>query len=200
MIRRHGQQRRIHHGCLPWLMLPRLARVGASRTPSLPGAVGWVLIASMKLHVLVAVGLVWAVSVMAAEKNWVGEPLPKLSVNFLGTEPELEGKAVLLEFWATWCPPCRESIPHLNELHAKFKDRGLQIVGVTDEANSVIRKFQKEVPMDYPTATDTGGRLNKKMGVSGIPAAFLANKAGVIVWQGHPATLKDADIEKALAE
>lgn len=137
---------------------------------------------------------------MAAEKNWVGEKLPKISVNFLKASPELEGKPLLLEFWATWCPPCRESIPHLNELYAKFKDRGLEIVWVTDEPNAVIRKFQKDVPMDYPTATDTGGRLSEKMGVSGIPSAFLANKDGVIVWQGHPASLKDADIEKALAE
>jgi thiol-disulfide isomerase/thioredoxin len=139
-----------------------------------------------------------AVSAMAAEKNWIGEPLPKLSVNFMGPSPELEGKPVLLEFWATWCPPCRKSIPHLNEIYAKFKDRGLVVVGVTDEPNAVIRKFQKDVPMDYPTATDTGGRLGEKMGVSSIPTAFLANKEGVIVWQGHPGTLTEADIEKAL--
>lgn len=152
----------------------------------------------MKLHSLLAVGLVLAVSAMAAEKNWVGEPLPKISANFMGAKPELEGTPVLLEFWATWCPPCRKSIPHLNEIYAKFKERGLVVVGVTDEPNSVIRKFQKEVPMDYPTATDTGGRLSEKMGVTGIPAAFLADKTGTIVWQGHPGTLTDADIEKAL--
>lgn len=152
----------------------------------------------MKLNALLAVGLVFTVSAFAAEKNWVGEQLPRLTVNFLGTSPELEGKPVLLEFWATWCPPCRESIPHLNELYGKFKDRGLVIVGVTAESNQVIRKFQKDVPMDYPTATDNGGRLADKMGVSGIPSAFLADKSGKIVWQGHPATLRDSDIEKAL--
>lgn len=152
----------------------------------------------MKLHALLAVGLVFTVSAFAAEKNWVGEQLPRLTVNFFGPSPELEGKAVLLEFWATWCPPCRDSIPHLNELYGKFKDRGLVIVGVTAESNQVIRKFQKDVPMDYPTATDNGGRLADKMGVSGIPSAFLADKSGKIVWQGHPATLRDSDIEKAL--
>ncbi len=152
----------------------------------------------MKLHALLAVGLVFTMSALAAEKSWIGEKLPRLTVNFLGTSPKLEGQPVLLEFWATWCPPCRDSIPHLNELYEKFKDRGLVIVGVTAESNQVIRKFQKDVPMEYPTATDNGGRLAEKMGVSGIPSAFLANKAGIIVWQGHPATLRDSDIEKAL--
>jgi hypothetical protein len=52
--------------------------------------------------------------------------------------------------------------------------------------------------MDYAVATDTGGRLNEKMGVSSIPTAFLINKSGEIVWQGHPNRLTDADIEKIL--
>lgn len=128
----------------------------------------------------------------------VGQKLPSSSLNFLGTKPEMEGKPLLLEFWATWCPPCRTSIPHLNEIHAKFKDRGLLVVGVTDEPNAVIRKFQKDVPMDYAVATDTGGRLNEKMGVSGIPQAFLVNKSGKIVWEGHPMKLRDEEIEKIL--
>ena len=138
----------------------------------------------------------FACSLVSAEM--VGQKLPSGTLNFLGPEPEMEGKPLLLEFWATWCPPCRESIPHLNEIHAKYKDRGLLVVGVTDEPNAVIRKFQKEVPMDYAVATDTGGRLNEKMGVSGIPQAFLVNKSGEIVWEGHPMRLRDEDIEKIL--
>ena len=128
----------------------------------------------------------------------VGQKLPSSSLNFVGTKPEMEGKPLLLEFWATWCPPCRTSIPHLNEIHAKFKDRGLQVVGVTDEPNAVIKKFQKDVPMDYAVATDTGGRLNEKMGVSSIPTAFLISKSGEVVWEGHPNRLTDGDIEKIL--
>ena len=133
-----------------------------------------------------------------ATANMVGQKLPNSTLNYVGTKPDLEGKPLLLEFWATWCPPCRKSIPHLNEIHAKFKDRGLMVVGVTDEPNAVIRKFRKEVPMDYAVATDTGGRLNEKMGVSGIPHAFLVNKSGEIVWEGHPGKLTDQDIEKIL--
>ena len=128
----------------------------------------------------------------------VGQQLPSSTLNFVGSKPDIDGKPLLLEFWATWCPPCRTSIPHLNEIHAKFKDRGLLVIGVTDEPNAVIKKFQKDVPMDYAVATDTGGRLNEKMGINGIPHAFLVNKSGEIVWEGHPNRLTDEDIEKIL--
>jgi len=145
---------------------------------------------------LAAMVAIFGSSPAAAEM--VGQKLPSSTLNFVGTKPEMEGQPLLLEFWATWCAPCRESIPHLNEIHAKYKDRGLLVVGATDEPNAVIRKFQKELPMDYHVATDTGGRLNEKLGVSGIPHAFLVNKSGEIVWQGHPNRLTDEDIEKIL--
>jgi peroxiredoxin len=130
--------------------------------------------------------------------DMVGEQLPKVTLNYVGKTPDIKGKPMLLEFWATWCPPCRKSIPHLNEIYAKFKDRGLAVVGVTDESEMVIRKFEKEVPMDYPVATDTGGRLGEKLGVSSIPTAFLVDKDGKITWQGHPMNLPEAEIEKIL--
>lgn len=132
------------------------------------------------------------------EAGKVGENLPDLRLNFLGPDPDYANKPVLLEFWATWCPPCRESIPHLNELHAKYKDRGLVIIGATDEPSGVIRKFQKDTPMDYAVATDTGGKLNNKMGVNGIPHAFLADASGKIVWDGHPMSLREEQVEEVL--
>ena len=133
-----------------------------------------------------------------AEAVSVGESLPDMRLNFLGPEPVNAGKPVLLEFWATWCPPCRESIPRLNELHAKYKDRGLVIIGVTEESAGVIRKFQRATPMDYAVATDSGGKLNRKMGVDGIPHAFLADASGKVVWAGHPTSLREEQIEEVL--
>ena len=146
--------------------------------------------------IVAALAVFFGWSVVSADM--VGQKLPSSTLNFVGSKPEMDGKPLLLEFWATWCPPCRTSIPHLNEIHEKFKDRGLLVVGVTEEPNSVIKKFQKEVPMDYAVATDTGGRLNEKMGISGIPHAFLVNTSGEIVWQGHPNRLTDEEIEKIL--
>lgn len=133
-----------------------------------------------------------------ASADMVGQKLPNLTLNYVGTKPDIEGKPLLLEFWATWCPPCRQSIPHLNEIYAKYKDRGLVVVGVTDEPNAVIRKFQKDVPMDYAVATDTDGQLGEKMDISSIPHAFLVGKDGKIVWDGHPMEMREEDIEKIL--
>jgi len=133
----------------------------------------------------------------AAPGEWVGKELPALGVSFLGTAPDLKGKPAIVEFWATWCPPCRASIPHLNEINKKFKERGLVVVGITDEKRDVVEKFQKGVPMEYNVATG-GAEVEKKFGIDGIPHAFIVGKDGKIIWQGHPMQLNDAVIEKAL--
>jgi thiol-disulfide isomerase/thioredoxin len=130
-------------------------------------------------------------------KSNIGEALPALRVDYVGAKPDVAGKPLIVEFWATWCGPCRTSIPHLNEIHKKYKDRGLVIVGVTDEDNATIRKFTKTVPMDYFPGTDKG-KLSEKLGVEGIPHAVLVDKSGKIVWEGHPMQLKDDKIEEVL--
>ena len=92
-----------------------------------------------------------------AEAVSVGESLPDLRLSFLGPDADHAGRPVLLEFWATWCPPCRESIPQLNQIHAKYKDRGLVVIGVTDESAGVLRKFRRTTPMNYAVAIDSPG-------------------------------------------
>lgn len=136
----------------------------------------------------------------ASAQEFVGQSLPELKLTYLDAAPDIAGKPVLLEFWATWCPPCRKSIPHLNEVHGQFKDRGLVIIGATNESRAVVKKFLKDLPIHYHVAFDDGGRLAKHFKVRGIPHAFLANAEGVIVWQGHPMALREADIEKALGK
>lgn len=132
------------------------------------------------------------------EKSMVGQTLPKLSVQWLDKKPETEGKPTVVEFWATWCPPCRSSIPHLNEIYAKYKDKGLQIVGITDEDRAKIKKFEKEVPIEYAVALDANGKYAKPFGIQGIPHAVLVDKTGKIVWEGHPMSLKESQIEELL--
>ncbi len=133
-----------------------------------------------------------------ASKSNVGTVIEDLKVRFSGKAPELKGKPYILEFWATWCPPCRQSIPHLNEVYKKFKDKGLEIIGVTDEDKQTVRNFEKAVPIDYTVAFDTYKKLNKDFGIEGIPHAMIVDSTGKIVWEGHPMGLSDSDIEAVL--
>ena len=135
-------------------------------------------------------------------RSWLspkqGEQLPTLTLNYLGKQPELTGKPLLVEFWATWCPPCRKSIPHLNEIYSKYKAQGLQIVGITDEDEATVKKFQKQIPMDYNVAINTPGSIYEQFGIKAIPTAFLVDKGGKIVWTGHPMELSETEIQSVL--
>ncbi len=154
----------------------------------------------MKKHYLAAIAITICTSFAcsAAPKDWVGKELPKLNVDYIEKNPDLVGKPLIVEFWATWCPPCRASIPHLNEFNKKFKDKGLVVIGITDEDKRDVAKFRKTVPMEYNVAIDKGGKLSAQFGISGIPQAFIVGKDGKIVWEGHPGSLTDAEIEKVL--
>jgi thiol-disulfide isomerase/thioredoxin len=127
-----------------------------------------------------------------------GDPLPTLALNYLGKQPELSGRPVLVEFWATWCPPCRKSIPHLNRIYEKYKSQGLEIVGITDEDEATVKKFQQQVPMEYNVAINTPQSVYQQFGIEGIPTAFLVNKGGKIVWTGHPMELTEVEIQGVL--
>ncbi len=112
-----------------------------------------------------------------------------------------KGKTVtVVEFWATWCGPCRVSIPHLTELQKKFKDKGVVFVGVSTEDTSVVKKFVQQMgsKMDYTVAVDKDSQTDKgymeAFGIDGIPHAFVVDKEGRIVWNGHPM----ADLERTL--
>jgi thiol-disulfide isomerase/thioredoxin len=109
------------------------------------------------------------------------------------------GKVYVVEFWATWCPPCRESIPHLTALAKKYADR-VVFVGVSNEDVGTVKPFvaDKGDQMDYHVAVDTAGKVvNGYMSAfdqGGIPTAFIVNAEGKVVWLGHPM----GDLEKVL--
>ncbi len=109
----------------------------------------------------------------------------------------------VVEFWATWCPPCRTSIPHLTEMQKQFKDKGVVFMGVTSEKTEVVRKFVDKMgdQMDYAVAIDAGGTSKGYMeayGVQGIPHAFVVSKEGKVVWRGHPMDGLDKALEKII--
>jgi thiol-disulfide isomerase/thioredoxin len=110
----------------------------------------------------------------------------------------------VVEFWATWCPPCRTSIPHLTEMQKHFKDKNVTIIGITDENQAVVSPFVKSMgaKMDYPVAIDEDGETAKgymqAYGVNGIPHAFIVREKKVI-WHGHPMDGLDKTLEDVIA-
>lgn len=98
----------------------------------------------------------------------------------------LKDKTVLLNVWATWCHPCRTEIPELRDIHARYKDKGLELVGVSVDAEGNedgVREFMKEFQMDYPVWLDPGERVSTQFLVIGVPATFLIDRQGILRWR-----------------
>ena len=162
-------------------------------------------------------GVALAVAALTAEaKLTVGDPAPKLQVaKWVQGDPVKAfdtNHVYIVEFWATWCGPCRASIPHLNELWQKFKDRGLIAIGqdVWEQNDDGVAAFVKKMgnQMTYRVALDDKSQeTNGFMAVNwmkaaeqnGIPTAFIVNQQGRIAWIGHPMALEEKTLEDILA-
>ncbi len=174
----------------------------------------------MKVRTLACLILSFSIlAAIPANAIEIGDKAPRLKVEkwIKGDPVDLDqgqGKhAYIVEFWATWCGPCRVSIPHLTELQKKYKDKGLVVIGIAiDSADGprptrdAVEPFVKKMgdKMDYHIALDTKtGETNKAymdaFGVNGIPHAFLIDKRGRIVWHTHPQDNIEGLIEKILA-
>jgi len=108
----------------------------------------------------------------------------------------LRGKMVLIDFWATWCGPCVTSMPHMKEMYAKYKDKGMVVLGVSLDRNAQApAEFIKTNDIPWPTMMSPRG-LSQEWGVSGIPCLFVIGPEGDVLWRGHPMA-SDQAIESA---
>ena len=117
-----------------------------------------------------------------------GQPMPALEVEkWLTDAPATQGKFVLIDFWATWCGPCRQSIPELNAFSKKFSDR-LVVIGISDEPEAAIRKMTSP-HIDYTVGSDTQQRMHRTLQITGIPHCILVDPSGIVRYEGHPGYL-----------
>lgn len=159
----------------------------------------------MKRHLirklLLMVFLVFPFSVSAIS---VGETVPLFKARTIDGSKSLaledyRGKVVLLDFWASWCPPCLRSLPKYNDLRREIGTANFEIVAINvDENTNDARKFLQKHPVSYPIAKDPKGILPGVFGVKAMPTSYLIDQNGVV--QYVHAAFKEGDIEKLKAE
>jgi len=115
----------------------------------------------------------------------VGEKAPDFELKTMDGQivklSDLKGQGVLLNFWGTWCDPCKEEMPAINKAH-KQNIKGVKILAINiQESPSIVKKFYESYHLDFTTVLDKTGKVKHKYHVSNIPSTFLIDKNGVVV-------------------
>jgi cytochrome c biogenesis protein CcmG, thiol:disulfide interchange protein DsbE len=134
----------------------------------------------------------------------IGKPAPSFQLAlFDGSQlrlAELRGKVVFVNFWSSWCPPCRAEARELEEVWKRFKDQGVVFVGIAiQDRREDALAFVHEFNLSYPTGLDASGKIPIDFGVWGIPETFFINREGVITYK-HVGTVGTALIAAKLDE
>jgi peroxiredoxin len=95
----------------------------------------------------------------------------------------LKGRVVLLNFWATWCPPCRKEMPDMEKLYRAYEKKGLTVIAVSDEDRATVEQFLAKNPYSFTVALDPGRKVNAAFSVEGIPKSFIFDREGRLAAQ-----------------
>ena len=135
------------------------------------------------LRKLLVLALALAAGTNLAFGQWrAGDRLPDpAAFGLAGRLPNLSGQVVLVDFWASWCAPCKASFPALDDLQKKYAPRGFTVlaVSVDDDAGDMAR-FLETHPVSFPAAHDAGQKYVAAAGVEAMPSSFLVDRAGTI--------------------
>ena len=139
-------------------------------------------------------------------KYQIGDEPPSLNYTPLTSQHEetrswadYRNRVVIIDFWATWCPPCIESIPHLNELVAEFKMQPVTFLSITYESEEMVERFLQKHPMNTTVGIDHNFEMFKSYAAWGIPMIFIIDKNGKIAGTIHPKYLTADVIRSVLA-
>jgi len=117
----------------------------------------------------------------------IGKPAPDFTLKTVDgrtvTLSSLRGKLVLVNFWATWCPPCREEMPSMEELYRNYAPGGLELlaINIEEDGPQVLPEFLKEHPHTFPVLCDTAQSVSVRYGVYQFPETFIVDRNGIII-------------------
>jgi len=151
---------------------------------------------------LASIVVATALTLAAGAPPKVGDPAPAFSLRDLSGQTldlaSYRGKVVLIDFWATWCVPCREEIPHFVALQDKYRARGLVVIGISmDDTEPPVRAFYQKYGMNYPVAMGDAKLADRFGGILGLPVAFLVDRGGRIA-RRHDGQTAAAVFEKEI--
>lgn len=145
-----------------------------------------------------SLGLATGLADPVSEKSLLGKPAPKIEVDkWLSEKPALEGKFVLISFWAPWSAPCRQCIPELNALQKKYANK-MVVVGVSAEPEGEISEMPEPRP-EFASAIDSKAKMSVAAAVTSIPQVLLCDPKGTVLYQGHPGALTEKKLEAVFA-
>jgi len=138
------------------------------------------------IFTLIIFGLFLTAGLRLAQGGLVGNPAKPFIVTSLDGKTislnSLKGKVVILNFWATWCPPCQAEIPEFVQFYRDFEKKGVVIIGLgVNNSDADLRKFSKENRINYPIVNDSKNRVaNLYGGIRSIPTTFVIDRKGII--------------------
>ena len=147
-----------------------------------------ILIVFITIAVAVVILLQGKDSFFTSYKPRVKVGLPAPNFTFPGLDgkkvslTDFKGKAVFLNIWATWCPPCREEMPSMEKLYQELKGEDFEILAVSIDASgaTVVAPFMKEYNLSFPALLDPEGTIQNLYGTTGVPESFIIGKEGII--------------------